>query len=1368
MDKFTPIEATPFSYLSPSFDDEDNMFNQMENLSSPTSQWVTPLQTVDDETHYTATVPPVPIASPPQPANEETYNTPAPSEPILMATPIQPPNEETYNAPAPSEPIIMATPLRFVAPSDEPNSVNVDTTSIGPIKRGRGRPKGSKNLKPSKKKLETCQPNNQIVASGDNDETHNTSLSPHHLVDPNPLGIVPYDYSNINNSLAYYDVAPSSGPLKRGRGRPKGSKNANAPVKKPKPHNPRTKWFGAVRRRLGQVNCGKAVLTTAFSSLNNLGVRTNRKKRIGPVPGILVGDIFYFWGEMCLVGLHTQMPAGIDYLLAKDGATEGLTTSVVTSGHYNDKTDEIQSLIYTGQGGTDKEGKPRPQELKRGNLALKISQEKGNEVRVIRGVEDPGDSKRKVYIYDGLYLVSDYWTEKGTTGFDEYKFNLKIFLLEWRSSGSVVNEIDVNDKNWPHDFTYKITSPRSLTMLDDIVMDHQPNACVSCQGQSCGEPTTCTCIQRNGKELPYDNRILISRKPMIYECGDVCSCPPDCKNRLTGSGLKIRVELFKTERCVCKKFTWNYEPELVGEICWDQVSEVHKLRSEILVSARWTGNVSRFMNHSCSGNVMWQPVEFEKGGQPSVRIAFFAKKHIPPLQELRYDYGMSLDTGEVDGNGNRIFRGLIFAMDKFTPIEATPFSYLSPSFDDDDNMFNQMENLSSPTSQWVTPLQTVDDETHYTATVPPVPIASPPQPANEETYNKPAPSEPILMATPIQPPNEETYNAPVPSEPIIMATPLRFVAPSDEPNSVNVDTTSIGPIKRGRGRPKGSKNLKPSKKKLETCQPNNQIVASGDNDETHNTSLSPHHLVDPNPLAIVPYDYSNINNSLAYYDVAPSSGPLKRGRGRPKGSKNANAPVKKRSPINRGQNVRRRLGQVNCGKAVLTTAFSSLNNLGVRTNRKKRIGPIPGIQVGDIFYFWGEMCLVGLHTQMPAGIDYLLAKDGATEGLTTSVVTSGHYNDKTDEIQSLIYTRQGGTDKEGKPRHQELKRGNLALKISQEKGNKVRVIRGVEDPGDSKRKVYIYDGLYLVSDYWTEKGTTGFDEYKFNLVRKQDQPSGYATWKLAEALRKRGSTDDGSRKGYVLEDLSLGVEKFPVPVVNEIDVNDKNWPQDFTYKITSPRSLTMLDDVVMDHQPNACVSSQGQSCGEPTTCTFIQRNGKELPYDNRILISRKPMIYECGDVCSCPPDCKNRPTGSGLKIRVELFKTERCGWGLHSWEPIRAGTFICELVGTPKRRDEIEEDEEYVFDTSRVCKKFTWNYEPELVGEICWDQVSEVHKLRSEILVSARWTGNVSRFMNHSCSGNVMWQPVEFEKVVNRFVSRFCEEAYTSVARVEV
>ncbi|KAH0850905.1 hypothetical protein HID58_095140 [Brassica napus] len=648
--------------------------------------------------------------------------------------------------------------------------------------------------------------------------------------------------------------------------------------------------------------------------------------------------------------------------------------------------------------------------------------------------------------------------------------------------------------------------------------------------------------------------------------------------------------------------------------------------------------------------------------------------------------------------------GHIFTMDESTPIEATPFSYLIPSFADDDN--HHMENIPSPTSQVVTPLQTVDDETSYT---------TPP---------------PILQASPLQPANEENYNTPTPYQPLLLATPLSFISPSDESNTAAVDP-NMGPIKRGRGRPKGSKNSKLSKKKMETSHPNNEVVVSGHNDETHNTSFSPHPpLMATDLQAIVPYDDSN-HDSLADDDAAP------------KEKENGNEDLVD-SVRMRFNAVCRRLGHISCEKAVVTTAFSRFTNLGVRTNKKKRIGPVPGVQPGDIFYFWGEMCLVGLHTQMPAGIDYLLAKDGEAEGLTTSVVTSvGHYNDKTDELHTLVYTGQGGTCKDGKPRNQDLTRGNLALVTSQKRGNEVRVIRGVEDPGDKKGKVYIYDGLYVVTHYWIEKGTTGFDEFKFNLVRKQDQPSGFATWKLAEELMKCGSSNR-SRKGFVFEDISLGLEALPVPIVNEIDENDKEWPLDFDYR-ASPESLSMM--IVLNHQSTGCNNTcqGGQSCGDPT-CLCIQRNGGELPYDNRILLYRKPMIYECGESCSCPADCKNRLSQSGLKLRLEVFKTESCGWGLRSWEPIRAGTFICELVGTAKRRDEIEEDDEYVFDTSRVYKRFRWNYEPELVGEDCWDEVSEVYKLRSEILVSARAFGNVSRFMNHSCLANVMWQPVEFEK----------------------
>ncbi|CAH2037098.1 unnamed protein product [Thlaspi arvense] len=601
---------------------------------------------------------------------------------------------------------------------------------------------------------------------------------------------------------------------------------------------------------------------------------------------------------------------------------------------------------------------------------------------------------------------------------------------------------------------------------------------------------------------------------------------------------------------------------------------------------------------------------------------------------------------------------IFVAMDKSSPSEAKPVE-------------RQTENTTPPTS-----------------------------PNNDETQNT-TPSSP-LMATPL------SYVLPLGSHsptaaPPLMVSPFQSITPFDESDKGSFDAADAGPstglVKRGRGRPKGSKNSKVSTKKPKVYDPNSRVVTSCPNFDSELTDA----------------ERESGNREIAD------------------------------SVLMRFDAVRRRLCQLECVKGVLTTAITNCRNLGVRTNTKRRVGPVPGVQVGDIFYFWGEMCLVGLHKQMIAGIDYLSVKDGATEGpLATSVVTSGHYNDETEDLQTLVYTGHGGTDKNGEAVDQKLERGNLALEASKKKGNEVRVIRGEEDPNDKKKKIYIYDGLYLVSDLWKEKAKSGFEEYKFKLVRKPDQPSGYETWKVAEKWRKSGSND--TRKGFVHHDISYGTETSPVPVVNEIDESDKKMPEDFQYSNTLTTSSYMALD--LSHIPIGCSDCQGRSCSsQGPKCLCVQRNGGESPYHNRILVCRKPMIYECGDSCPCPADCKNRVSQSGLKIRVEVFKTEKCGWGLRTCEPIRAGTFICEFAGTVKLKHEVEEDDEYVFDSSReYILRFKWNYEPELVGEDCWEPVPEVFKFPSQILISAKKHGNVSRFMNHSCSPNVMCQPIEYEQ----------------------
>uniref|UniRef100_A0A1J3DE63 Histone-lysine N-methyltransferase, H3 lysine-9 specific SUVH3 n=1 Tax=Noccaea caerulescens TaxID=107243 RepID=A0A1J3DE63_NOCCA len=439
--------------------------------------------------------------------------------------------------------------------------------------------------------------------------------------------------------------------------------------------------------------------------------------------------------------------------------------------------------------------------------------------------------------------------------------------------------------------------------------------------------------------------------------------------------------------------------------------------------------------------------------------------------------------------------------------------------------------------------------------------------------------------------------------------------------------------------------------------------------------------------------------------------------------------------------VRRRLGQVEYGKATTAKAAGTMMSNGVRTNMKKRVGTVPGVEVGDIFFSRIEMCLVGLHMQTMAGIDYITSKVGSDEEpLATSIVSAGRYDGEAQDPESLIYSGQGGNaDKNGQASDQKLERGNLALEKSLRKGNGVRVIRGEEDPASKTGKIYIYDGLYSISESWVEKGKSGCNTFKYKLVRIPGQPPAFGLWKAVQKW-KEGLT---SRTGLILPDLTSAVESKPVSLVNDVD--EEKGPAYFTYVSSLKHSETFR----LTQHTVGC-SCNGSCAPGNLNCSCIRKNGGDLPYLNGVmLVSRKPMVYECGPTCPCLANCKNKVIQTGLKARLEVFKTANCGWGLRSWDPIRAGTFICEYAGEVKDkgmlREDQEEDDEYVLDTSRVYHSFKWNYEPALVDEDPSDEVPEEFNLPSPLLISAKNFGNVARFMNHSCSPNVLWQPVVCE-----------------------
>ncbi|KAL6530609.1 Histone-lysine N-methyltransferase, H3 lysine-9 specific suvh1 [Orobanche minor] len=412
-------------------------------------------------------------------------------------------------------------------------------------------------------------------------------------------------------------------------------------------------------------------------------------------------------------------------------------------------------------------------------------------------------------------------------------------------------------------------------------------------------------------------------------------------------------------------------------------------------------------------------------------------------------------------------------------------------------------------------------------------------------------------------------------------------------------------------------------------------------------------------------------------------------------------------------------------------AGALLTSKGIRANSTKRVGHVPGIGVGDIFFFRIELCIAGVHAPTMAGIDYMGVKlTMEEEPIAVSIVSSGGYDDDDDggDRDVLVYTGHGGVQrKDGQMFDQKLERGNLALEKSLHRGNDVRVIRGIKDISGSTGKIYVYDGLYKIRESWVEKNKLGCNVFKYKLVRVPGQVEAFSLWKLIQQWK------DGTiiRTGVILPDLSSGGESQPVALVNEVD--SEKGPNYFTYTPSLKYSKPFLTS-----KPSSGCNCKGGCQPGDARCPCNQKNDGLIPYSSLgILLTDKSLIHECGKTCACPPNCRNRISQASIKVRWEVFKTKNRGWGLRSWDPIRAGSFVCEYAGDVVTGDHFgneREDDNYIFDATRY-------YEP-LGKGMREDHSSGFEKAPFPLVISAKNNGNVARFMNHSCSPNLFWLPV--------------------------
>uniref|UniRef100_A0ABI7Z1T2 SET domain bifurcated histone lysine methyltransferase 2 n=1 Tax=Felis catus TaxID=9685 RepID=A0ABI7Z1T2_FELCA len=154
-------------------------------------------------------------------------------------------------------------------------------------------------------------------------------------------------------------------------------------------------------------------------------------------------------------------------------------------------------------------------------------------------------------------------------------------------------------------------------------------------------------------------------------------------------------------------------------------------------------------------------------------------------------------------------------------------------------------------------------------------------------------------------------------------------------------------------------------------------------------------------------------------------------------------------------------------------------------------------------------------------------------------------------------------------------------------------------------------------------------------------------------------------------DISNGVESVPISFCNEID--NRKLPQ-FKYRRTMwPRAyyLNSFSNMFTD----SCDCSEG--CIDIAKCACLQltaRNAKTCPLSsNKITTGYKYKrlqrqiptgIYECSLLCKCNRQmCQNRVVQHGPQVRLQVFKTEKKGWGVRCLDDIDRGTFVCIYSG---------------------------------------------------------------------------------------------------------
>ena len=154
------------------------------------------------------------------------------------------------------------------------------------------------------------------------------------------------------------------------------------------------------------------------------------------------------------------------------------------------------------------------------------------------------------------------------------------------------------------------------------------------------------------------------------------------------------------------------------------------------------------------------------------------------------------------------------------------------------------------------------------------------------------------------------------------------------------------------------------------------------------------------------------------------------------------------------------------------------------------------------------------------------------------------------------------------------------------------------------------------------------------------------------------------------------------------------------------------------------------------------------PYDHRGLLreeyfaSTSAPVFECGSNCRCASSCLGRSTQRQPMKELRVRRTSSKGLGVFTELDIPRGMFVGEYVGE-------------VVSSTQAKHRLQSLAE----NEACYVMVMREHVAGGQVLttnVDATLKGNIMRFVNHSCSPNLVLVPVRVDSVVPKLCLFAC------------